>query len=167
MKICLRFLENIFFNHFHQILQIQSKSIFLTSSNNYYNNFILFPFILKSSLSWTIPKKRYLKDFSNMNQRLREFLGQIVPIYTPSQFKIKTKKKSVFHFFQFSSKFTMPGSIFLKNDKFCVKSITDYMDPYFKLKPPDCYLYAEDGYKFDIHKVCLQIFFSVFFTICP
>ena len=56
----------------------------------------------------------------------------------------------------------MPGSIFLKNDKFCVKSITDYMDPYFKLKPPDCYLYAEDGYKFDIHKVCLQIFFQFF-----
>ena len=59
----------------------------------------------------------------------------------------------------------MPGSIFLKNDRFCVKSITDYMDPYFKLKPPDCYLYAEDGYKFDIHKVCLQIFFSQFTII--
>ena len=103
-----------------------------------------------------------MKDLPTRNQRLREFLGQIVPIYTPSQFKIKTKKKSVFHFFQFSSKFTMPGSIFLKNDKFCVKSITDYMDPYFKLKPPDCYLYAEDGYKFDIHKVC-KYFFQFFF----
>ena len=51
----------------------------------------------------------------------------------------------------------MPGSIFLKNNRFCVKSITDYMDPYFKLKPPDCYLYAEDGYKFDIHRVCLKV----------
>ena len=61
----------------------------------------------------------------------------------------------------------MPGSIFLKNDKFCVKSITDYMDPYFTLKPPDSHLYAEDGYKFDIHKVCQKKKNSFFFTICP
>ena len=92
-----------------------------------------------------------MKEVPTINKRLREFLGQIVPIYQLVQ--NKNNKKSVFHFFQFSSKFTMPGSIFLKNDRFCVKSITEYMDPYFKLKPPDCYLYAEDGYKFDIHKV--------------
>ena len=34
----------------------------------------------------------------------------------------------------------MPGYIFLKNDRFCVKSITEYMDPCFKLRTPDCYL---------------------------
>ena len=108
-----------------------------------------------------------MKDLPTRNQRLREFLGQIIPIYQLVQNKNKKNLFFNFSFFQFSSKFTMPGSIFLKNDKFCVKSITDYMDPYFKLKPPDCYLYAEDGYKFDIHKVCLQIFFQFFFHNLP
>ena len=92
-----------------------------------------------------------MKEFPTRNKRLSEFFGQIVPIY-------QNKNKKILHLLSLvqNSTFTMPGSIFLKNERFCVKSITEYMDPYFKLKPPDCYLYAEDGYKFDIHKVSLK-----------
>ena len=32
----------------------------------------------------------------------------------------------------------------------------DYLDPYFKKKPPDCNLYSEEGSKFRIHKELLS-----------
>ena len=38
-----------------------------------------------------------MKDFPTRNQRLREFLDEIVPIYQLVQ--NKNKKKNIFHFF--------------------------------------------------------------------
>jgi len=37
-----------------------------------------------------------------------------------------------------------------------IKNITNYMNPYFETKPPDCNLYAGCGYKFEIHKEVLS-----------
>ena len=32
-------------------------------------------------------------------------------------------------------------------------AIVDYVDSYFKLKPPDCRLFSQDGCQISIHKV--------------
>ena len=39
----------------------------------------------------------------------------------------------------------------LKNNQHS-DSINDFMESYFKNKPPDCILYSEDGIEFEIHK---------------
>ena len=62
---------------------------------------------------------------------------------------IKTVKDQDFNYFAIKFGFIM-GSTIKDHNRL---AIVDYVDSYFKLKPPDCRLFSQDGCQISIHKV--------------